>query len=202
VVDGVSANAGPIALRGVTVAAPTDGSYPKGSDATLQLVIVNDSTSADKLVGVTSPVATEVRLFASAADASLAAESGSAATPSSSGSSVPSSPVPGSSAPASSAPGSSVPGSSVPGETTPGGTAPATVESINLPGGRAQSIGYTPDLPVIQLHALTQQLFPAQTLPITFQFANAGSVTFTIAVHLAAGPATRPSIDVAPTAEN
>jgi copper(I)-binding protein len=55
---------------------------------------------------------------------------------------------------------------------------------------------------VIQLHGLAKQLFPAQTFPITFQFAKAGSVTFTISVHLAPGPASTPSIDIAPTAQN
>jgi len=73
--------------------------------------------------------------------------------------------------------------------------------SLELPAGRATSIGYTPELPVIQLQSLTRALFPSQAFPITFQFAKAGSVTFTMAVHLAPGPATTPSIDIAPTAE-
>ncbi|HZE51599.1 MAG TPA: hypothetical protein VE074_18630, partial [Jatrophihabitantaceae bacterium] len=84
---------------------------------------------------------------------------------------------------------------------TPTETAAPTLSAIELPAGRATSIGYTPELPVIQLQSLTRALFPSQAFPITFQFAKAGSVTFTMAVHLAPGPATTPSIDIAPTAE-
>ncbi len=168
VVDGVSADAGPIALRAVTVAAPTQGSYPADGDATLQLVIVNDGHDPDKLVGVRTAQANEVRLFANAADADAA----SAAAPTSSASAEPSSS-------AASSP-----------------SAPSTLESLDLPAGRAVSIGYSPDLAVIQLHGLTSALFPAESFPITFQFAGAGSVTFTVAVHLAPGPSTTPTENI------
>jgi copper(I)-binding protein len=168
VVDGVSADAGPIALRAVTVAAPTQGSYPADGDATLQLVIVNDGHDPDKLVGVRTAQANEVRLFANAADADAA----SAAAPSSSASAEPSSS-------AASSP-----------------SAPSSLESLDLPAGRAVSIGYSPDLAVIQLHGLTSPLFPAESFPITFQFAGAGSVTFTVAVHLAPGPSTTPTENI------
>jgi copper(I)-binding protein len=177
VVDGVSADAGPIALRAVTVAAPTQGSYPADGDATLQLVIVNDGHDPDRLVGVRTPQANEVRLFANAADA----DSASAAAPSSSASAEPSS---GPSSSAASSP-----------------SAPSTPESLDLPTGRAVSIGYSPDLAVIQLHGLTSPLFPAESFPITFQFAGAGTVTFTVAVHLAPGPSTTPTESISLTAD-
>ncbi len=173
VVDGVSADAGPIALRAVTVAAPTQGSYPADGDATLQLVIVNDGHDPDKLVGVRTPQANEVRLFANAADADAA----STAAPSSSASAEPSSS-------AASSP-----------------SAPSALESLDLPAGRAVSIGYSPDLAVIQLHGLTSALFPAESFPITFQFAGAGTVTFTVAVHLAPGPSTTPTANVVLTGD-
>ncbi len=173
VVDGVSADAGPIALRAVTVAAPTQGSYPADGDATLQLVIVNDGHDPDKLVGVRTPQANEVRLFANAADADAA----STAAPSSSASAEPSSS-------AASSP-----------------SAPSALESLDLPAGRAVSIGYSPDLAVIQLHGLTSALFPAESFPITFQFAGAGTVTFTVAVHLAPGPSTTPTENISLTAD-
>ena len=176
VVDGVSADAGPIALRAVTVAAPTQGSYPADGDATLQLVIVNDGHDPDKLVGVRTAQANEVRLFANAADADAA----SAAAPSSSASAEP---------PSSAAPSPSSP------------SAPSALESLDLPAGRAVSIGYSPDLAVIQLHGLTSALFPAESFPITFQFAGAGSVTFTVAVHLAPGPSTTPTENISLTGD-
>ncbi len=176
VVDGVSADAGPIALRAVTVAAPTQGSYPADGDATLQLVIVNDGHDPDKLVGVRTAQANEVRLFANAADADAA----SAAAPSSSASAEP---------PSSAAPSPSSP------------SAPSALESLDLPAGRAVSIGYSPDLAVIQLHGLTSALFPAESFPITFQFAGAGTVTFTVAVHLAPGPSTTPTENISLTGD-
>lgn len=185
VVDGVSANAGPIALRAVTVAPPTDKSYPEGGDATLQLVIVNDSLTDDQLTKVSTPVAAGVRMFADQADATFTplpspTESSSTASGTPSGT------------------GSTPSGTE---STTPSTTAAPTLRAISLPAGRAVSIGYTPDLPVIQLHGLSRELFPAQAFPITFQFAKSGSVTFTVAVHIAPGPSSTPSIDIAPTAE-
>jgi copper(I)-binding protein len=180
VVDGVSADAGPIALRAVTVAAPTQGSYPADGDATLQLVIVNDGHDPDRLVGVRTPQANEVRLFANAADADAAG----AAAPTSSASAEPSS---------SAATPSPTESTSAP--------APSTLESLDLPAGRAVSIGYSPDLAVIQLHGLTSALFPAESFPITFQFAGAGTVTFTVAVHLAPGPSTTPTENIKLTAD-
>jgi periplasmic copper chaperone A len=140
VVDGVVADAGAMALRAVAVAAPpSGGSYAKGGDAPLQLVIVNNSRNDDRLVRVTTPAAADVQL------------------------------------------------------------SPTT---LNVPALQARSIGFTDSEPAIQLHNLTQQLFPAQSFPITFQFAAAGSVTFSIAVHLAAGPPSTPSINVSPTVES
>jgi len=182
-VDGVAADAGHIALRAVTVAPPDNKSYPAGGDATMQMVLVNDSTVDDRLTGVSAPVATEGRFFANMADATFA-------------------PLP---SPVTSDTGTGTPtAGSTPTDTsasTPAETAPRTIPSIELPAGQAVSIGYSPNLPVIQLHGLTKELFPAQTFPITFQFARGGSVTFVVAVHLAPGPATTPTIDVAPTAQ-
>lgn len=195
-VDGVSANAGPIALRAVAVSPPDNKSYAAGSDATLQLVIVNDSTTDDELTGVSTRDASEVRFFANMADAtfvplpSVAPETTTGTATGTSGATGTSTPTGGATGTATSKP--------APPHTT---AAPKTIPSIRLPAGQSVSIGFMPDMPVIQLHGLARDLFPAQTLPITFQFAHNGSVTFVIAVHLAPGPATTPSINVAPTAQ-
>lgn len=137
-VDGVAADAGPVALRAVAVAPPNAGSWAKGGDAPLQLVIVNNSRNSDQLTSVTTPVASQVQL------------------------------------------------------------SPTT---LNLPGGQARPVGYSASMPSIELHNLSQPLFPAQSFPITFHFANAGSVTFSIAVHLAPGPSSTPSYPAATSAE-
>jgi copper(I)-binding protein len=156
VVDGVSANVGDIGLRAVAVAPPPNNSYAKGSDATLQLVIVNGGASDDQLTGVSTLAATQVRMFANEQAAS-------------------------------------------PGATSASPSSPTTISRVNLPAGQAVPFGYSPDQPVIQLHDLTEQLFPAQTIQLTFQFGKAGMVTFTAAVHLAPGPSTTPREDVRPT---
>jgi copper(I)-binding protein len=186
-VDGVAANAGHVALRAVTVAPPDDKSYPAGGDATMQMVIVNDSTVDDRLTGVSTPVATEVRFFANMTDATFVPLP-SPDTGTGTGTGTPT--------------GTATPTDTSAAPSTPAETAPRTIPSIELPAGQAVSIGYSPNLPVIQLHGLTKALFPAQTFPITFTFARGGSVTFVIAVHLAPGPATTPTIDVAPTAQD
>jgi copper(I)-binding protein len=163
VVDGVSANVGDIALRAVAVAPPPNNSHAKGSDATLQLVIVNGGSTDDQLTGVSTLAATQVRMFANAQAASPGATSAS------------------------------------PGATSASPGSPTTISRVNLPAGLAVPFGYSPDQPVIQLHDLTEQLFPAQTIQLTFQFGKAGMVTFTAAVHLAPGPSTTPREDVRPT---
>ena len=191
VVDGVMANAGPIALRAVTVAPPTDNSFPANGDAPMQMVIINDGAADDQLESVTTSAASQVRFFSSlpAADTSAPASSDSSAPASTDSSSPETTPSETPSSGESSSSTSSSASSDV-----------GSIESINLPMGRATSIGYTPDLPQIQLHGLTSQLFPSETFPITFQFAKAGSVTFTVSVHLAPGPSSTPTLDVAPTA--
>ncbi len=183
VVDGVMANAGPVALRAVTVAPPTDNSFPANGDAPMQMVIINDGTADDQLESVTTSAASQVRFFSSlpAADSSAPASTDSS-SPETTPSETPS-------------------GGESSSSTSSSSTADVgTIQSINLPMGRATSIGYTPDLPQIQLHGLTSQLFPSESFPITFQFAKAGSVTFTVSVHLAPGPSSTPTLDVAPTA--
>jgi copper(I)-binding protein len=177
VVDGVSANVGDIALRAVAVAPPPNNSHAKGSDATLQLVIVNSGSTDDQLTGVSTLAATQVRMFADAQAASPGATSASPGAPSAS-------------------PGAT---SASPGATSASPGSPTTISRVNLPAGLAVPFGYSPDQPVIQLHDLTEQLFPAQTIQLTFQFGKAGMVTFTAAVHLAPGPSTTPREDVRPT---
>jgi hypothetical protein len=54
-VDGSSGNAGNLDLRDVTLAFPSTGFYRAGSNARLQLVVVNNSAHPDVLVGVRSP---------------------------------------------------------------------------------------------------------------------------------------------------
>lgn len=56
-VGGAAGQAGSMALRNVSIAYPSGGSYAPGGDAALDFVLVNEGSSTDRLVGVSTPVA-------------------------------------------------------------------------------------------------------------------------------------------------
>ncbi len=223
VVDGVSANIGDIQVRAASVVQPDGPSYAAGSDARLELIIINNGAQADALTGVTTSQAKSTAFFPTQAAAttvpatadtgatdstpgdSTAADS-TAAGGSSSDSSAPGedSSDSGASDSGSSDSGASASGASESGSSDAGSSdsaaAPASqaLASIPLPRGQAVSIGFTADEQQLMLQGLTSTLFPATSFTITFQFQNAGSVSFPIAVHLAAPPshpATAPTDD-------
>ncbi|MGQ0775617.1 MAG: copper chaperone PCu(A)C [Pseudonocardiales bacterium] len=63
-VDGANADLGAIALRDVLMPYPEEhhGTYPSGSDVPVHFTIVNETTSADTLISVTTPAARQVLL--------------------------------------------------------------------------------------------------------------------------------------------
>jgi hypothetical protein len=71
-------------------------------------------------------------------------------------------------------------------------------QSIEVPGDDSVSIGFDPGNPQVVLTGLTENLFPAQTITVTFQFAKAGSVTTRVPVRLTSPPSSPPV--VSPTA--
>ena len=56
-IDGNYAQVGSLALRDVTIEYPETGSWPQGSNARLQLTVVNEGRRRDRLVEVRSVVA-------------------------------------------------------------------------------------------------------------------------------------------------
>jgi copper(I)-binding protein len=60
------------------------------------------------------------------------------------------------------------------------------------------SIGFDPGNPQVVLTGLTENLFPAQTITVTFQFAKAGSVTTNVPVRLTSPPSSPPIINATP----
>jgi copper(I)-binding protein len=176
-VDATSGGVGAIQLHDVALASPPDGkSYRAGDDAELQLVIVNDGRSTDSLLSVSTPAASSYRVFASAAQASAAASPGA----STSSSAAPSP----SAAPSSSAASSpsTAPASSA--------AAPPAPAPLGVAAGQARAFGVVAADPVLVVH-LTRTLFPGPSVPITFTFANAGSVTLPVPVQITpyTGPA-------------
>ena len=72
-------------------------------------------------------------------------------------------------------------------------------QSIDVPGDESVSVGFDPGNPQVVLTGLTENLFPAQTISVTFQFANAGSVTTNVPVRLTSPPSSPPIINATPT---
>jgi copper(I)-binding protein len=182
-IDGTSGSAGDIAIRAAGVITPTNGqSYDKGSNALLQLVLVNNGATDTTLTSVSSPVAGSAvvsnagipNASTSSSDSASAANSGSASASDSASASATDS----SSAAEPSATGSPIPGS-VP---------------IQLPAGQSVQIGFSNDGPSISLNSLTAALFPAQTVPVTFTFGNGSTVTTNLTVKLSTEAPSAPVI--------
>ena len=72
-------------------------------------------------------------------------------------------------------------------------------QSINVPGDESVSVGFDPGNPQVVLTGLTENLFPAQTISVTFLFAKAGSVTTNVPVRLTSPPSSPPIINATPT---
>jgi hypothetical protein len=151
--------------------------YPAGSDAPLNLRIVNVSGQADELVDVTSDAATSVSVqgsrqipggaalvVGSPVEAAEPGQQSSSATPSESPS------APSSSADASDSGASE---SNQPAEN------PATVPP---PGQGGKNSADTVGKAEIVLQGLTRDLRPGQLLDVTFTFRNAGPVTVEVPI--------------------
>jgi copper(I)-binding protein len=167
-IDGTNASIGKLLLREVAIAAPKDGpSYAQGSNANLQLVIVNTGTVADSLTAVSTSAAGSVSVTSvSSATASSGASGSGSASGSASGSSSTSSSATESSGSSSAAAGSFAP--------------------VELAPNSSVSFGIGSGTTVLVLNSLKAQLFPAAVVSVTFQFQNAGSLTVEVPVQLTA----------------
>ena len=173
-VDGARIDVGAIALRNIGVAAPATGaSYAKDASADLVVDIVNNGTSPDALVSVSTPAAASVV---------LTPPSASSATSASALPSVPSSPVASGSVPPTSPAGGS-------------GTQIAIAANQLVRIGAGQGSG------AASLDQLTSPLVPGQSIQMTFTFRNAGAVTVRIPVKLRPGQTGGATVPVAPTGE-
>lgn len=177
-VNGNSGQAGDIMLRNVLVAFPESGEpYKSGDDAPLLLSIVNTGTEDEELVGATSPVGDIEMIGNPTIPAGTAlqivlpdentSESATTTTESSESSET-------------EAPGSET------SETSETSTeAPAETEAVSPPVVGSMSLvitGLTADLPF------------GKNVPVTFEFANSGTVTLELPVGAPATP--RPQTEV------
>lgn len=185
-VNGNKGDLGDIALRDVVIAYPEAGAYDQGDQAPLLLTIVNTDGGDDELVSVSSPAAGSVELLG---DAVVAGRTRLRVI-------VPEEPVRESSAPAvtttdgaeSSAPGttSSQPGSETEttgSETSAGSSAPETTATPTPTSEAPPEVG----IMSIVLTDLVADLPIGRNVPVTFVFAEAGSITIQVPI---ATPAT------------
>jgi copper(I)-binding protein len=174
-VDGNAGDAGDNALRDVLIAAPeSGGNYSAGDDAPLTLTIVNRGTADDELTSVSSPAAGKVELIGDTTLPSRAAlrvlvpeeSSSSSASATSTETSATSESSPGSTETSQSGGSSSAAGTAA-SEPAVTGTelAPEVVGSLS-----------------IVLTDLTADLLPGRNVPITFVFAEGGSVTINVPI--------------------
>jgi copper(I)-binding protein len=193
---GTTVSVGKLTLREVELAYPSSGRYDVGSDAVLQMAIVNESPQADTLVSIRSPAFQGVRV--SGTGSQVSASLGPTAAPSQSTASSGAGTTAGTSAAGTSAAGTTATGTTATGTTGAAGAsqsvaqpsqAPSYDTHIPIPGDSAVYLGQ--NAPHVTLVGLTQAVTPAQSLPVTFTFRDAGSVTMDVIV---ANPA-----DVLPT---
>lgn len=81
---------------------------------------------------------------------------------------------------------------------TPAPSASST--PIDLPPGQSVQVGYAAGGPSIVLNGLTTDLFPSQTIPVTFTFASGATVATTLAVQISPdGSSGAPTVDISPS---
>ncbi|WP_253768688.1 hypothetical protein [Goodfellowiella coeruleoviolacea] len=201
-VNGASGQVGDIAVRDAQFAFPdnADRYYRSGSDASLIVTIVNNGTSPDQVVSVTSEIAAQARITGSTdvppgrslragsdeddvtalptttgASGSSEVSSG-AATPSSG--SVSSGSVSSGSAQSSAPSSGSSASSSVSGSASPSGSASANPRNSPGSANQEQTVGQFS----VVLTGLTRDLRPGEVAKVTFLFKNAGQLTLELPI--------------------
>jgi copper(I)-binding protein len=162
--DGTYGSVGQINLRGLNIAAPGEGStsYPAGSDVAVKLVIVNNARTTDRLSSITSPGFADWSTYATPADADAVVAANSATASPQTDTAAPTAPL------------------------------PAPNRSVRIQPGKRVSWGTPEAKGVLLLIDTTKKLYPGTSIPVTFRFANAGSVTLTVPVALSSSPNTSP----------
>jgi copper(I)-binding protein len=186
-VNGNMAQVGKLMLRDIMVAYPENGeAYKVGDDAPLLLTIANTGMEDDELVGVTTP-AGKVEITGNAKiparfalQVVLPAENPAASTSESSESSEPE--TTGSSTSETS--GAPTSGSEAPGTGTTGTESPSVTETTTTEESVPDVVGTIS----IVITGLTGDLPFGKTVPVTFEFRNAGKVDVILPVGSPATP--------------
>ena len=201
-IDGISAQVGTMSIRNLALEYPTQGSYDKGGDARLRMVIANDSSSGDTLIAVRSNVSSDVTITAAASGAAPAPPTLPEPPPSG----TPTAPGTASGTPTgtkepddSSVTGTATAGPSESGSGSASATTTASPSASDAPPAQIAIpanglVSFTGDGPTVLLSGLTEKLYPSQTLQVTLVFQRSGQVTATIAVSAPQG-----QVSLAPT---
>jgi copper(I)-binding protein len=197
-VDATMGDVGSMQLRNVAIKPPPNGrSYGPNDPAELQLVIVNTGRQTDTLTSVSTPAAAGFHVYASESEASAAAAPNTSGTASGSASASASASATGSASgsgsgsgsgsvspsASSSASGSTSVSGSISGSASSSASPPKAPPSLAVAAGQPLSLSVIATNPVLVL-MLTKGLFPGPSVPITFTFANAGSVTLRVPVQI------------------
>lgn len=177
---GINGSIGNIDLRNVMIEHPAGDRYPAGSDAVLDITVVNSGRSEDELVGATTPLAGNVRLTADAAASTSATPepsfSGGTASASPSGSATP---VPKKAAAKKS-------------PATKASPTQAPPSSVKLPVSTRVALNGAGEH--LELQKLTQDVFSGDTVTVRFTFARAGTVSLDVPVATSSTYAPRPTV--------
>jgi copper(I)-binding protein len=180
-INGADAQVKTLAIRDAVLQFPPNGAYPTGSDAALQLTIVNDGSNDDELVSVSSDAAAGAVILGSK---TIVARSSLFVTPPTAGAPVTTSP-------SSSAPGAT---SSSPATTTSSGSASASPTSTSPTSTSPSSPTSSPSVAIgtasIVLQGLKQPVWPGQTIKVTFVFRDAGTITVDVPLGTSDQPRT------------
>jgi copper(I)-binding protein len=191
-VDGASGQAGPIALRDISIAYPTSGRYQQGDSGRLEFVAVNSGNRPDRLLAIRTDAAGSVSSGAGSASPSATASQTGAATETPTGGATSTS---GSGGSATGTPAPTGAAGSPTASATPTAAGPAALTPVTLPAQTAVTFGA--DGEVVMLVGLTRPLFPAEAVQITFAFEQAGEVTINVPVAVPVSPLPpAPTIDV------
>jgi hypothetical protein len=169
-IDGVNAQVGSIAVRYVSIEAPSHGtSYPKGSALRLTGVFVNNGRSTDLLTNISSASATGWGAYSSVTggDQVVAAAAASAA---------------GVSAPTSTAASTSAPAA---GSTA---AAPQASQTVRIPAQSRASYGVPDATGSLLVLGTKIKIYPGSTISLTLTFARAGTVTVQVPVQVDTNP--------------
>lgn len=192
-VGGSNVDLGRIALRNMQIEAPTSAGWAAGDTVALTMTIINNTTTAEDLIGISSDAAQDVKIFADSAEYLAYLASLAPGAPAPAAAPAPASVTTEPSATAGSGSQAPTPISAV--TPTPiSAVTPTPISAVTgrvtVPSNSAVQFGYgAVSRPIILLVGLTEHIAGGSVVNLDFTFATAGSVTAPVPVMLTPGGA-------------